>query len=304
MFVVSLSCDPGIGKAVATEAGWRYCEASRKVFPDGERYVRIPENCSSKGERAVVVQSMYPNQDSMIVEALLAADALKDATGLEPIALVPYLAYARQDRAFLPGEAVSVRAVLRALHSAGYGGLIALDVHKEDSLKHFRGKSVNVLPVSTLAKALEGIVESPLVISPDKGAARRAEALSKALGTEYRIVEKFRDRFTGEIRHRFAPMPEVKGREVVVVDDIMSTGGTMASVVSFLREQGARKVIVAISHGPLTRKALTRLIEAGVTRIFSMATTCYKLEHQLITYLNPVEEVLQAIKEVFGTGLS
>jgi len=302
VFVVSLSCDPGIGRAVAAEAGWRYCEAVRKVFPDGERYVRIPEDCSLKGERAVVVQSMYPNQDSMMVEALLAADALKGVTGLEPIAVVPYLAYARQDRVFLSGEAVSVRAVLRALHSAGYGGLVVLDVHKEDSLKHFRGTSVNVLPVNTLAKALKGVVERPLVISPDKGAARRAEALSRALGTEYRIVEKFRDRFTGEIRHRFAPMPEIRGRDVIVVDDIVSTGGTMASVVSFLREQGARKVFVAVSHGPLTKKALARLMDAGVTKIFSMATTCYRLEHPLITYLKPVGEVLQAIKEVLGTG--
>lgn len=302
MFVVSLSCDPGIGEAVASEAGWRHCEAVRKVFPDGERYVRIPEDCSLKGERAVVVQSMYPNQDSMIVEALLAADALKSVTGLEPVAVVPYLAYARQDRAFLPGEAVSVRAVLRALRSAGYGGLVVLDVHKEDSLKHFRGRFVNVLPVDTLAKALEGVVEMPLVISPDEGAARRAEALSRALGTEYRIVEKFRDRLTGEIRHRFAPMPEVRGRDVIVVDDIVSTGGTMASVVGFLREQGARKVVVAVSHGPLTKKALARLMDAGVTKIFSMATTCRRLEHPLVTYLKPVGEVLQAIKEVLGTG--
>lgn len=302
MFVVSLSCDPGIGRAVAAETGWRYCEVLRKVFPDGERYVRIPEDCSLKGERAVVVQSMYPNQDSMIVEALLAADALKEVTGLEPIAVVPYLAYARQDRAFLQGEAVSVRAVLRALHSAGYGGLVVVDIHKEDSLRHFPGRAVNVLPVNTLANALRDFVEDPIVVSPDKGAARRAEALSKALATEYRIVEKFRDRLTGEIRHRFVPMPEVRGRDVIVVDDIMSTGGTMASVVRFLREQGARKVIVAVSHGPLTEKALTRLTNAGVTKIFSMVTTCYRLEHPLITYLSPVEEVLQAIKEVLGMG--
>ncbi len=302
MFVVSLSCDPGIGKAVAAEAGWAHCEAVRKVFPDGERYVRIPEGCALDGERAVVIQSMYPNQDSMIVEALLAADALKEATGLEPIVVVPYLAYARQDRVFLPGEAVSVRAVLSALHSAGYGGLIVVDIHKEDSLKYFPGRAVNVLPVRTLAKALEGFVEDPLVVSPDKGAARRAEALSKALGTEYRIVEKFRDRVTGEIKHKFMPMPEVKERDVVVVDDIVSTGGTMASVASFLKEQGARRVIVAVSHGPLSEKALVRLTNAGVTKIFSMATTCYRLDHSLITYLSPVEEVLQAIKEVVGMG--
>ena len=302
MFVVSLSCDPGIGKAVAAEAGWAHCEALRKVFPDGERYVRIPDECAPDGERVVVIQSMYPNQDSMIVEALLAADALKEATGLEPIVVVPYLAYARQDRVFLPGEAVSVRAVLSALHSAGYGGLIVVDIHKEDSLKYFPGRAVNVLPVRTLAKALEGFVEDPLVVSPDKGAARRAEALSKALGTEYRIVEKFRDRVTGEIKHRFMPMPEVKERDVVVVDDIVSTGGTMASVASFLKEQGARRVIVAVSHGPLSEKALVRLTNAGVTKIFSMATTCYRLDHPLITYLSPVEEVLQAIKEVVGMG--
>lgn len=302
MFVVSLSCDPGIGKLMASEAGWRYCEVVRKVFPDGERYVRIPEGCVLRGERAVVVQSMYPDQDSMLVEALLAADALKDTTGLEPIAVVPYLAYARQDRAFLPGEAVSVRAVLRALHSAGYGGLVVLDAHKEGSLKHFQGNSVNVLPVNTLVKALERVAESPLIISPDKGAAGRAEALSRALGTEYRVVEKFRDRLTGEISHRFVPMPEVRGRDAVVVDDIVSTGGTMASVVGFLREQGARRVIVAVSHGPLTEKALARLEDAGADKIFSMATTCYRLEHPLITYLNPAAELLQAIREVFGTG--
>ena len=288
--------------AIAAREGWRYCEAERKVFPDGERYVKIPENCIAKEDRSIVIQSMYPEQDSMVLEAILAADAIKEAMNSDSVIVVPYLAYARQDRVFMPGEAISVRAVLRALHSAGYEGMVVIDIHKEESLRHFPGRSVNVVPVGTLVKALRKFVEDPLVISPDKGAASRAEALSKALGSEYRIVEKFRDRVTGEIKHRFAPMPEVRGRDVVVVDDIVSTGGTMASVVNFLRDQGARRVVVAISHGPLTERALIRLVNAGATKILSMATTCYRLEHPLITYLNPVEEVLRAIKEVIGTG--
>lgn len=302
MIVISLSCDPGIGAVIASRAGWRYCEAERKVFPDGERYVRIPRECASPGERAVVVQSMFPEQDSMFLESLLAADAAKAVTGSDPVIVVPYLAYARQDRVFLPGEAVSVRAVLKALYSAGYTGLVTVDIHKEYSLEFFPGKAVNVFPAKTLAGAVKCIVSDPLVISPDKGAARRAEVLSRLLDTEFRIVEKFRDRITGEITHKFVPMPEVRERDVVVVDDIVSTGGTMASIVRFLRDQGAGRIVVAISHGPLTEKALARLINAGVSKIVSLKTTCFMLEHPIVTYLNPADEVLSAIKSVLGTG--
>ncbi len=240
-----------------------------KVFPDGEVYVRVPPEVKDKN--VILVQSMDSPQEKALWELLLAADASLNAGARHVIALIPYLAYARQDKVFLEGEPVSIRVLLKAMHAAGIEGIVTVDIHNPKSLDEFKGETVNVIPIRELGEAVKQCVENPLVIAPDKGALHRAKMMSEYLGAEYDYIEKKRDRMTGEISMSVKEM-SVKGRDVVIVDDIISTGGTLAKATEMLYSQGARKVVAAVSHALLVGNALDKLRRAGLRKIIATNT--------------------------------
>jgi len=283
VIVISFPSAADVGEGIAKELGTRHYVVTHKVFPDGESYVRI--EAPVKGEEVMLVQKTYPCQDKRLMELLIAVDALKAKGASKVVVVLPYLAYARQDREFLEGEGVSVRTVLRALRTAGADGLYVVDVHKAESLKFFEGPARNLIAAGTWANALsqEGI-RSPLIIAPDVGASRRAKALSKKLGCEYLIIKKVRDRVTGEIRHELPSDLHLASTDVVVVDDIISTGGTVSNVAKYVKERGARRVFVVASHGLFVGNAKRRIKEAGVDRVIILNTTALKIVDPIVRY--------------------
>ncbi len=246
--------------------------AESKVFPDGETYVRLPSRVETAV--AVVVATMYPGQNDAIVEAMLLAEASRGAGAKAVILVAPYMAYTRQDRRFLDGEPISIRAVLKALHAAGVDGFITVDIHKEASLADFPGPSLNVDPSPAIAEYLKSIGytgDDVVIIGPDKGALGRAERVASKLGTSHDYLEKFRDRVTGEVTYRPKTV-EVKGKRVVLVDDIISTGGTIAKAARMLYEQGAKEVVAVCTHGLFVSNALEKLSSAKVKRVAASDT--------------------------------
>jgi len=242
----------------------------RKVFPDGESYVRLPEDATGSS-RVCVVKSLAPPQDKSLVELLLILDALKEKGVSRVEAIVPYLAYSRQDREFLANEAVSVRAVLRAIRHAGAESLYTVEIHKEESLSFFEGRAVSVSPYEAMAEAIEVPDGDTVVIAPDRGALGRAVRLARALGLPYDYLVKHRDRVTGEVF--FEPKSlNVRGYNVIIVDDIISTGGTVAKASSILLSQGARSVTVVVAHALLVGDAWRKLVSAGVRRVYAANT--------------------------------
>ena len=258
-------------RSLAQSLGAELCEPSYKRFPDGEQYVRLP--CQVKGSTAAVVKTFYPDQDSSLVASILLADAVLEAGGEPDLLVAPYLAYARQDRAFLEGEPVSIRGVLRSLWSAGYRSLVTVEIHKADSLKHFPGRAVNVRPFEFMAKSL-GLQGSGdlIVVSPDLGGVERAKMLAQALGASYDFLEKSRDRVTGEIALKPKSV-DVRGKSVIIVDDVISTGGTIAEATRMLRELGAKDVKVLVAHALLVKGAEERLRSSGVDVVYAANTT-------------------------------
>jgi len=262
-----------------------YCEVLRKVFPDGESYIRLPGE-AVKASRVCVVKSLDYPQDKALVELLLTLDALREKSNAELVAVIPYMAYSRQDREFLENEAVSIRAVLRAIKSAGASELYTIEIHKEESLRHFGGRAYSVSPYEYMAGKLE-IPEDSVVIAPDLGARGRAERLAKALGVDYDYLVKQRDRITGEVVFKPKEL-DVKGLNVIIVDDIISTGGTIAKASRILKAQGAKSIIVIVAHALLVDGAWDKIVDAGVSRVYATNTVKPRSGRPVIIDVAPV----------------
>jgi len=264
LIVIGASASNGVDEKLASLLNVELIKVHHKIFPDGESYVRIPK--SLKGADVVIVQSTYPPQDKHLIDALITVDAAYNAGANRVILAIPYLAYARQDRMFISGEGVSIKVVLKAIKASGVYGLIVVDLHKEESLKFFNGKCVNVTAIPELAEYIKSIIspDKSMVLAPDIGALERAKMFALEAGiSEWSYLRKTRDKVTGEIT--FEPVEiDAHGKTVIIVDDIISTGGTVVKGSKIMYEQGAREVYAVCTHPLLVGNALDKLFKAGV----------------------------------------
>jgi ribose-phosphate pyrophosphokinase len=243
-----------LGTTLAEKLDAEPTEVETKRFPDGEGYVRVSDSLDGP---AILVSDLRP--DERIVETLLALDALREAQAPTVTLAVPYLAYARQDRAFEPGEGVSSRAILEAL-AANADRLATVDPHTREVLDYFEGPAAGVEAAPEIADALEprGV---DTVLAPDAGARQRAKNVAEILDCQADHLEKDR-----KSAHEVEVVPkklDVDGDTVAIVDDIISTGGTMATATRHLLDAGAERVLLAATHGVLADGALKRLDDAG-----------------------------------------
>ncbi|MGC8572835.1 MAG: phosphoribosyl pyrophosphate synthase (PRPP synthase) [Caldisphaera sp.] len=257
-----------IAKSISNSLSADICNPIYKTFPDGESYIRIP--CEINGKRAIVVQSLVYPQDKSIIETILLGDAIKELKAEDQILVSPYLAYARQDRVFLEGEPISVRSILN-IFKEYYNMLFTIEIHKEESLKYFGKPSINIRPYIYMAEKIGFDKKNIAVLSPDIGAIDRAKSLSSYLNCEYDYFVKSRDRVTGEITMQPKEL-DVKGKDIIIIDDIISTGGTILKASQILRSQGARKIYVMVSHAILLNNAEEKLISSGIDKIYAANT--------------------------------
>ncbi|RLE58389.1 MAG: ribose-phosphate diphosphokinase [Thermoprotei archaeon] len=265
-----------------------------KTFPDGESYIRYPvEKVKLSKETVVIVQSLYPPQDKHFLELLLAISTAKDLGAEEVVAVVPYLAYARQDKRFRAGEAISVNVILKSIEFAGADRFITIDIHKEESLKVLSIPYKNLTAMKELAKYLaERNYETPVILAPDRGAISLAKDIANILNTEYDYIIKVRDKITGEVRAE-AKTLDIKDKTVIIVDDIISTGGTMALAARCSLASGAKTVVAVCTHALLVGNALDRLRESGVSDI--IATNSVPSPVSKVSVASVVAEYLQSI---------
>jgi len=266
--------------------------ADEKVFPDGEKYLRIPRKLEGD---VILVHSLHQPQDERFLQLLLAVDAAKGAGASRLAVVVPYFAYARQDKRFLEGEPVSVGALLRAVEAAGADALVVVDIHKPSSLDEWLTiPHRNVLPIKELVGYFQGKLRDPIVLAPDKGAFHRAQLAAQSLGAECDYLEKSRDRVTGEVR--IAPKSvNVDGKDVLFVDDIISTGGTLAAAAKEVLTLGARRVYAACTHALLVSSALDKLYAAGIEEVVATDTV-----PSPVSKVSVAKSVAEATREVLS----
>ncbi len=233
-------------------------------FPDDEFYVRLHDNIA--GQDVVIVQTAYPDQK--IVELLLIQDAVHDAGAKKITVVLPYFGYSRQDKKFKDGEAISARAIAQhiSLHA---DCVITVDPHKEHILKFFTVPAYSCSAISTIAHYLKE-QNIDFILAPDKGAEDRARKAAALINCEYDYLEKTRiDGSTVKITPKKL---DALGKHVTIIDDIISTGSTMAQSIKELKKQGAASVSVACTHGLFVGGAKEKLLAANCDEIISTDT--------------------------------
>ncbi|MDH5806352.1 MAG: ribose-phosphate diphosphokinase [Candidatus Methanomethylicaceae archaeon] len=259
-----------LGERVANQLNVKGLKIDHKIFPDGESYIRIPENIV--GEDIVLIHSTYPNQDKRIIELLLTIDALRDLGAKSIKVIVPYLAYARQDSRFRDGEAISINTILKLIEKIGADEFLTIDIHKEHSLNILKIKAKNIMAIDAIADFLKKIdLDTPFILSPDKGGLERAKLLGEKLGLEYGYFEKIRDRISGAITMKGKEV-DFNNRDVIIIDDVISTGGTIASACKIAKERRAKKVIAICTHALLINNAVERMKLSGIDDIIATDT--------------------------------
>lgn len=254
-----------LGKKVAELLDVEAVPLIFKSHPDGESYVRLEGTVEN--EEIAVVQTMSPPQDTRLMQLALITDAAKRHGATKITAVVPYLAYARQDRVFLKGEAVSIEVVARMLKATGTDSLITANVHQEKVLTKFPfpAKTISAIPLLAEFFRQKGF-DKAFALAPDKGALWLVEEAKKVLGGECGYLEKHRDRYTGHITIEEKAF-DVKGKTAIIFDDVISTGGTIALAAKNMKEADAAKVYAACIHPLLIGDAEKRILEAGVEEI-------------------------------------
>jgi len=273
MKLISGSASDTLAARVARELGTDTAKIETKRFPDGEKYLRVLGDV--KGEEVAVIQSINRTPDELLFEYLLLADTLKDLGASRIIAFIPYFAYARQDERFNPGEALSFKTVSKLIENVGTDEIYTIDMHQHRVLKSsdvFNIPSHNLTAMPLLADYVEKVanLHNPLVIGPDAEAEQWAKIAADKLHTDYDVFEKKRlGSETVQIRPRKA---SAKDRDVLIVDDIISTGGTIVEALKILFSQGARRIDVACTHPILVGGALARIYEAGAVNVIGTDT--------------------------------
>lgn len=299
----SLAVIPGsnaynLARKIAGKLNAPLLDVHRKTFPDGENYIRIDyEKITVSPDYNIVVNTLYPRQNDSFIETLLLLNAAYPEASKATIAVIPYIAYSRQDKLFLRGESISLEVILSCLRSAGADILITVDVHNPIILKrYFKGISKNILISDLLVKASLKYLDNPLVLAPDKGALNRARYAALKLGLEFDYLVKQRDRITGEVS--LAPKElSIRERDIVIIDDIISTGGTIALAAKKCLENGARKVVVAATHSLLVGNALEKIRKAGVNKLITTNSIPIE-ETDFIEVIDLCDVIINELKRV------
>ena len=240
-----------------------------QLFSDGECKIRMP---NVKGKYCVVVQSLYPPTDRHILQALMIIKKCRDDNADNICNLAPYMAYVRQDRAFLEGEFPSMSLIAKLFESVGARRMITLDIHSLRALTYFSIEVENMSSIPLFADYVKTNMHlhEPLVVSPDLGGRKRVEELSKILGIDFLVLDKVRDKYSGEVSINSKEIRDVAvGRDILILDDIISTGSSIIKATEILRKNGAGKIYAMCSHSLINENNIRRILDSGVQDIIS-----------------------------------
>jgi len=294
--IFSGSANQDLAQKIADCLGVQLGKASVTSFPDGESFVRYEENI--RGNDIFIVQPTCPPTNHHLMELFIMLDAAKRASAQRITAVVPFYGYARQDRKFQPRVPITAKLVANLLVSAGADRVLTMDLHAQQIQGFFD------IPVDHLYAApvfydylTKKNLNNPVVVSPDVGGMKMAAAYANVLGAGLAIVAKRRVSST-ETKALYV-VGEVKDCDVLVVDDMTETAGTITGAAKILKDAGARNIYAGISHAILNDIGIERLKNSSIKELITTNTTPPVSESGLPITILGVENLLaEAIKRI------
>ena len=283
-----------LGESICKELGIELGKMNKERFADGEFEVGFEE--SIRGAEVYLVQSTFPTSDNLM-ELLLMIDAAKRASAASIIAVIPYFGWARQDRKDKPRVSIAAKLVADLLSTAGIDRLITMDLHA-DQIQGFFNVPVDHLYASSIfIPYLESLKLKDMVIaSPDVGGAKRANSYAKYFDVPLVLCHKVRAK--ANVVSKMTVIGDVKDKNVVLVDDIVDTAGTIAKASDLIMEYGAKSVRALCSHPVMSDPATERVKDCGLTEIIFTDSIPYVKENQKATILPVAQLFADTIRRI------
>ena len=263
MLLLSGTGNRVLAEEVAAELGGSLCKATSRRFADGEIFVRIDENV--RGRDVYIIQPTNPPAENLL-ELLLLMDAAKRASAMRITAVIPYFGYARQDRKDQPRVAISAKLMANMISQAGADRVLAIDFHQHQ-LQGFFDLPVDHLYAAPVfvAHYRQKTFTDLVVVASDVGGAKMARGFAKRLNAGLAIIDKRRT--AANVAEAVNVVGDVEGRDCMIPDDMIDTGGTMAEAAHALKRLGARDIYICATHPLLSGPAVERLMEAPVKEV-------------------------------------
>ncbi len=254
--LIAGTAHPDLARSISEHMDVPLCDASIGRFPDGEIDIKINEDI--RGSDCFVLQPLCPPVNENWIELLLLLDCLRRASAGRTTAVMPYYGYARKDRKDEGRVPISAKVVANTLIQGGADRVLTIDMHAAQIQGFYDIPVDHLYAKPVLLNAIRKMkVENPVIVTPDVGGIKMARSYAKALGADLAIVDK--RRISGSEIKLEHVIGEVDGRNVILVDDMISTGGSISEAATILKKRGAKKIVIAVSHAVLCGSAVERL---------------------------------------------
>ena len=291
--IVSGSAHPRLAADICAYLGVPPCDATVSSFPDGETFVKINENI--RGRDVFIIQPTCPPTNQNLMELLILVDAARRSSSARITAVIPFFGYARQDRKDQPRVPITAKLVANLLAAAGVQRVLTMDLHAQQLQGFFDIPVDHLYALPVMIHYLQDLGLGDLVVvSPDVGGVKMASAYAETLKAGLAIVVKRRLSAT-EIE-AVTVIGEVEGKNVILVDDLTETAGTLVGAAGILREQGARDIYAGVSHAVLTDLAVERLKSSEIKELITTDSVPVR------TDVNSRVKVL-SVAELLGEGI-
>jgi ribose-phosphate pyrophosphokinase len=293
------SSHPELAQEIADELGVKLGQVAIRRFPDGEVSPEVLEDVY--GRDTFILQTIAKDPDRYLIELLMLVDALRRGGARTICAVIPYFGYSRQDRKSKPGMAVGGKLVANLLTQAGVTKVITVDVHAEQLTSFFD------IPVEALhgwpaiLKAFQSLGSAQVVVAPDLGGVKLAQSYAKALNCPFAIVNK--QRIDALNVKALDVIGDVKGKDVLLADDISSTGKTLESAALACREKGAGRIFAGVTHGLLGNNAIELIQKSPIEVLLTSNTvprSCGQESNLKIRTVSVAPILVQAIERFFS----
>jgi ribose-phosphate pyrophosphokinase len=298
--VFSGTANPSLAQAICKSINTEVGQCTIRPFPDGETFVKIEENV--RGEDVFIVQPTSPPTNHNLMELFIMIDAMKRASATRINAVLPFYGYARQDRKDQPRVPITAKLVANLLVAAGANRILTMDLHAQQ-IQGFFDIPVDHLYAAPVMyeylkkKSLKDLV----VVSPDVGGLKMAHAYSQTLGAGLAIVAK-RRKSALEVES-MAVIGDIKGMNVLLVDDLTETAGTLTTAAALLKKKGAKSIMACVSHAILNEIGIERLKKSVIDELITTDTVSRPaIDGVKVTTLSVAGLLGEAIKRIHNNS--